>query len=85
MKNLLIIAAAGLFFVSCKKEYSCKCDYTTKSNHNGVSSTESTKMTIPLGKQYESDAKEQCDQMWKDASSESGSNGTTVEGSCTVI
>lgn len=56
MKFVLPLALMStMFFVSCKKEYTCKCDI----NSSGLTMTTEHN----LGKQSKKDAKSACDQM----------------------
>jgi hypothetical protein len=69
-KALLLIAFAGLFFTSCKKEYTCECTTTSSTTTNGVKTNNpSTTATAQTGKVKEDDAKASC---------EKGSTSSTV-------
>jgi hypothetical protein len=70
-KALLLIAFSGLFFTSCKKEYTCECTVTTSGAGIPTTST-SASSTI---KDKKADAKTAC---------ENGNSTSTVFGITTT-
>lgn len=77
MKKALSIALfAGLFFASCKKEYTCTCTVTT--NASGANVTTTTSGTTE--KMSKDDAVEKCNE----GDFSSNVNGITTTSACEI-
>ncbi len=83
MKKIMLMAAAGLLVVACKKNYTCECEVTTKTTNNGTTVTTGpvTRKT-PLGKVSKPVAQKKCSDMDGPTSSGTAGNGVVVDNIC---
>jgi hypothetical protein len=71
MKKVLLVAAiACVSLTSCKKDYTCECNVTTKQDVLGQVTTTPSTTSGTTGKMKKDEAKTKCEQ----------SNGTTSSG-----
>lgn len=58
---MIIVAVAGLTLVSCKKNYTCTCTYSSKAYDDGVVwSTSNLEFSESTGKKKKKDAEKEC-------------------------
>ncbi len=83
MKKMMLIAVTSLLLASCKKNYTCECEVTTKTTNNGTSVTTGpvTRKT-PLGKVSKAVAQKKCSDMDGPTSSGTAGNGVVVDNIC---
>lgn len=83
MKKMIMIAAVGLLFASCKKNYTCVCEVTTKTTNNGNTvTTGPVTRNASLGKVSKAVAQKKCSDMDGPVSSGTAGNGVVVDNIC---
>jgi hypothetical protein len=75
-KAVFIVALSGLFFASCKKDYTCTCTVTTNATGTNVTTTASG----TTGKMKKDDAEAKCNE--GDSSTSVG--GITTTSACEI-
>ena len=82
-KTMMLAAFAGLFLVSCKKDYTCECTTTVTTYSNGVSSTSTPDVKdYQTGKMKKDEAETKCEKDNAESMTGDNQNGIKAVKTC---
>jgi hypothetical protein len=82
-KTMMLAAFAGLFLVSCKKDYTCECTITSTTYVNGTATVGTPQVTdTDLGKMKKADAEDKCEKDNGDVMTGDTQNGIKANKNC---